>query len=1589
MKKWSFLLGAVIVVVMQAQIAGVRNIPSANYPTIASAFDSLNTYGVGQGGVTFIVQGGYVESITNVLLLTATGTAAKPIEFTWDGIGPKPKIQRTDGGSVSTSILGGYGDAVIQFSGTDYLTWRGIDIASLNQGIEYGILTHKPDGTNGCQNILIEGSKIQMTSGSSGYVMGIYIGNGTTSPSSATGVTVSVPSGKNKNIFLSRDTIVQTHAGIYVRGFNSANLCDSAISIDRCAVWNYGGGNASATYGIYYIYARDLAVTNNNIVSNNHTSTLYGIFFSSGVLGNLTVNNNFILLGNTSVNSVTYYIYNGNTVNNETYLSNIFQGNNFSSTGSVYFIYSSNGTLNKTISGNQVTLFNRTATSGTTYGYYNLGSPGSGWENIVNNAFNNITIAGSSSFYGIYTYTASGHNHLVRLNQFNNITVGTGTSYLVNVQSGQTAIIDSNVIGNTNITAGGNLYGIFVSNLANATIEKNQISNLQTSGSILYGLSISGTNLFVNRNTIQNLRSTNTSPTVVGIYVNGGNSVIQNNIITELYSPNVANNTNAVRGVQITSSATSVKLYNNSIYLDATAPSATNFGTSAIFADVGPSVEIINNIIINNSTPMGTGLTVAYRRSGTTISTYATSSNYNIFYVNAFAANCFYYSDGTNNFNNFNNFKLFVSPRESMSQTELTPFINVAVSPYDLHVKTNVPTFADEGGIPLTSVVTDIDGQPRHPQSPDIGADEFTGIPIYTCTAPVQGNTLASQDSICLGNSVTLSIAPTSGTGVVYQWQKSIDGVNFINIPGNSPNVVVTPGEPTFYRCVTICKAGPDTVASIPVLIDFKNKVLSYTSGSVCGEQVISITATGNPGTGISWFSAPVGGTFLNSGNVFQVPTISSDTAFYASAWTMTSSNIAIGAGSLTSTSYESPFYHLYGGLKTQYLILASELQSVGFTGGNINSISFEVTSVGVPYQNFTLSMGTTSQNAMTTTFVSGLQQVYAVSSFTPVVGVNTITFTNPFYWDGTSNLVIEFCWSNNNTGGTSSHVKYDNTPYVAEAYYRADNQPASTLCAVTTATSTLSRRPKFGFNVQSFCYSFRVKVPVTYVSAPPVSIISVDTICTGQNVLLQASSPNAGYSYTWLPGNVTGNIATFAPTVNTIYTLIAEDLSGGPHNGCKTHTDKLITVGNVFPVIDSVVASALKVCEGTLIDLHGYYNTSYSYVDTLLSESFESGALPTGWVAQTDVDGNGVNATFYYVTSSSYPTGFTPQHGNRFLRFNSYSISDGNMARLITPVINTFNFSNLHLSFYWTNDDGYPNDPDRMIIQYSFDKNSWFNIDSVTRYGTSDQWINVDLSLPSVLQNTNFYLGFLFVSSYGNDCHVDYINLYGQFSDTLPATVYWTSNPPMTLPDSNIITNVLLNTTTTFTFHVRNAFYCEDSKNATVMVIPYPVVNLPNTVTSEVNDTVNLDAGNPGASYQWFVNNSLTDTTQTINLVSSVPDTLHVKVIVTNEGLCSTTDSTVVIFYVVPVGLTDEMPTIRIYPNPASDNIYLQFDKIEVGDYNLTVVSLRGDVMYSAIVALDGTPIRLNVGSYPAGQYFIHLCSNQIEAKIPLIIIR
>jgi hypothetical protein len=128
-----------------------------------------------------------------------------------------------------------------------------------------------------------------------------------------------------------------------------------------------------------------------------------------------------------------------------------------------------------------------------------------------------------------------------------------------------------------------------------------------------------------------------------------------------------------------------------------------------------------------------------------------------LFYAGTPGAKKVIFYNGTTAYQTLADYRTLVGPaRDAASITELPPFMNIAATPYNLHINTAVPTQCESGGIRVTSpyaITTDYDGHIRWGEAgytgtgiaPDIGADEFdstyiTGNINIACETPSEYN---------------------------------------------------------------------------------------------------------------------------------------------------------------------------------------------------------------------------------------------------------------------------------------------------------------------------------------------------------------------------------------------------------------------------------------------------------------------------------------------------------------------------------------------------------------------------------------------------------------------------------------------------------------------------------------------------------------------------------------------------------------------------------------------------------------------------------------------------------------------------------
>jgi hypothetical protein len=606
------------------------------------------------------------------------------------------------------------------------------------------------------------------------------------------------------------------------------------------------------TTGTDYLIYNTGAVTGTINITNNSLSQNYNLaaaqagisYYIRNSGGSLAAtanlnNNTFSGINFTTLSTTTlYYIYNSVGVANLNINSNNWNNITTNASGVIYLIYNLSSTqVALNANGNQITTgYSRgAAAAGSFYCYYaGSSSLGSSTQTISNNNFSNITAttAGTGIFYGIYNSDGSASPY-PRKNIFNNTISNisypsTGTWYGIfggYLGDGGTST-GSQIYNNTvsNITTTSAQYALYTSSLASPNqpvkIYGNTIQNLTSNGltsSVMGYYAFASTTSpyyeFYN-NKIANLNSNGTTGKVYGIYaLSAANYRIHNNYIGDLTASGALTTTMptpALIGVFLSSSS-NVKLYNNTIYLNATSTGA-NFSTTGIYSTqsgVGVT-DAKNNIIHNTSVATGAGLTIGVQLNSLTGTIYSPNSNNNNWYLGTVGTSNVTYYNGTMTGSTVANMTAITGSDQSSISTAPTYTSTLYTNPGYLHIDPSVPSQIEGGGQPLTNDFSvDFDNDIRATNvgysgtgtSYDIGADEFSGsTPAPSVSILSSVPTLINQ---CVASSRAITANISTGVGSITSatLNYSFNGVGqvpiaMVNTAGNSWTATIPVATP-------------------------------------------------------------------------------------------------------------------------------------------------------------------------------------------------------------------------------------------------------------------------------------------------------------------------------------------------------------------------------------------------------------------------------------------------------------------------------------------------------------------------------------------------------------------------------------------------------------------------------------------------------------------------------------------------------------------------------------------------------------------------------------------------------------------------
>lgn len=263
----------------------------------------------------------------------------------------------------------------------------------------------------------------------------------------------------------------------------------------------------------------------------------------------------------------------------------------------------------------------------------------------------------------------------------------------------------------------------------------------------------------------------------------------------------------------------------------------------------------------------------------------------------------------------------------------------------------------------------------------DVGV--YTVVVTSTCGSPLTSD---GTSNLTVNPNPTAALSP-SGTSNICQGQTQVytatTDIGNSYIWKRNGNVISGASTSTYgatlaggYKViVSVAATGCKDSSSVSTLVVNPNPStvsLTPSSSDVCSETIIPITASG--GT--------IGGT------------------------------VTVGNGvTLTgATTQPTAFCNRWAQYWCQMVYPASELLSAGLQAGNINSVTFTITTLGdgTNVTDFEIYIGTVAGTTLSAFTTTGLTKVYGPATYNHAIGANTITFDIPYSWDGTSNLLLD-----------------------------------------------------------------------------------------------------------------------------------------------------------------------------------------------------------------------------------------------------------------------------------------------------------------------------------------------------------------------------------------------------------------------------------------------------------------------------------------------------------------------------------------------------------------------------------------------------
>lgn len=139
------------------------------------------------------------------------------------------------------------------------------------------------------------------------------------------------------------------------------------------------------------------------------------------------------------------------------------------------------------------------------------------------------------------------------------------------------------------------------------------------------------------------------------------------------------------------------------------------------------------------------------------------------------------------------------------------------------------------------------------------------------------------------------------------------------------------------------------------------------------------------------------------------------------------------------------------------------------------------------------------------------------------------------------------------------------------------------------------------------------------------------------------------------------------------------------------------------------------------------------------------------------------------------------------------------------------------------------------------------------------------------------------------------------------------------------------------------------------------------------------------GASYHWFVNNNLFQTTQVPRLLAFEGGAFHVVVV--SADSCESAPSNIITL----IGIKGRNQTdFKVFPNPAQNvlNLLIQNSLETIGDLKIQMADLQGKIHFTLPISVNQNTLKemVDISNLPSGMYWLIIETREGRKTIPWV---